>query len=222
LNPDKVKQLGKKKRPNKLRERLPRSATKVCITCGKENKVDNFPKNPRMDDGHLNRCKSCEYTRVKEWRKLNRARVKFLQDRWRKDNPEQFKQHLVKYQRKTVEKRNAARRKRYENNREKEIAMCRAYQKGNVEYQSRKNATRRVAHVNATPRWLTAIQKAQMAESYEISKAKTFQTGIRHHVDHIVPLRGNGVAGLHVPWNMQILTGTENNRKFNSLPKGEG
>jgi hypothetical protein len=221
-NPDKVKELGKNKRPSKLRERIPRSATKMCIDCGEESPVDNFPKNPRMDDGLLNRCKSCEYTRVKEWRKSNRGRVKFLQDRWRKDNPEQFKQHLVKYQSKTVEKRSAWRRARYANNRESELAKCRAYQKGNVEYQSRKNATRRVAHVNATPKWLTALQKAQMTAFYEISKARTVQTGIRHHVDHIVPLRGKVAAGLHVPWNMQVLTGVENNKKFNSLPKDGG
>jgi hypothetical protein len=175
-----------------------------------------------MPDGRLNACKPCEYARVKEWRKLNKERVKFLQDRWRKDNPEQFKQHLVKYRNKTFEKRHAERNTRYANNRERERSRCRAYQKGNTEYQSRKNATRRAAHVNATPKWLTAIHKAQISEFYEISKAKTVQTGIRHHVDHIVPLRGKTVAGLHVPWNMQVLTGAENNRKFNSLPKDGG
>lgn len=194
---------------------------KVCRKCGVEKEIEEFPKNLKMADGHLNACKPCEYARVKGWRNLNKERIKFLMDRWRKDNPEQFKRHLIKYQVKTVEKRCAGRRARYEKNREKELAQCRAYQKGNTEYQSRKNAIRRSAHANATPRWLTAIQKAQMAEFYEISKAKTVQTGIKHHVDHIVPLRGKTVAGLHVPWNMQVLTGTENNRKFNNLPKGE-
>lgn len=221
-NPDKVKELGKNKRPDKLRPRVPHSAAKVCIDCANEKPVNDFPKNPRMDDGHLNRCKPCEYARIEEWKKRNKGRVKFLRDRWRKNNPEQFKQHLVKYQSKTVEKRGAARRSRYANNREKELAKCKAYQKGNVEYQSRKNATRRAAHTKATPKWLTAIQKAQIAEFYEISKAKSVQTGIKQHVDHIVPLRGKIATGLHVPWNMQVLTGVENNKKFNSLPKDEG
>lgn len=196
--------------------------TKVCRKCGAEKPIEEFPKNCKMPDGRLNACKPCEYARVKKWRNLNKERVKFLQDRWRKDNPEQFKRHLVKYQNKTFEKRTAARRARYEKNREKELAQCHTYQKGNTEYQSRKNATRRAAHVNATPEWLNSIQKAQMTEFYEISKAKTIQTGIRHHVDHNVPLRGKTVSGLHVPWNMKVLTGVENNRKFNNLPKDLG
>jgi len=65
----------------------------------------------------------------------------------------------------------------------------------------------------ATPLW---ANKKKIKDFYTVARALTENTGIEHQVDHIIPLRGEHVCGLHVEHNLQILTKEENIRKSNS------
>lgn len=57
--------------------------------------------------------------------------------------------------------------------------------------------------------------KDEIDAIYLVCQKKTKGTGMLHHVDHIVPLKGKNVCGLHVPWNLQVLPGQDNLSKSN-------
>lgn len=78
-------------------------------------------------------------------------------------------------------------------------------------------AKRRAAKLKATPNWLTAQNNKEIRSLYEEARKLTDKTGIPHQVDHLIPLQGRDVCGLHVPWNLQILTKYENLVKGTSL-----
>jgi 5-methylcytosine-specific restriction endonuclease McrA len=80
------------------------------------------------------------------------------------------------------------------------------------------NARRRARELQAAPSWLTKEQWRDMAEMYADAQRITEMTGISHDVDHIWPLKGRGSCGLHVPWNLQIISSEANNRKANKDP----
>lgn len=80
------------------------------------------------------------------------------------------------------------------------------------------NKVRRRKHRHATPVWLSRKQKSEIRQLYQIAITMTQTTGEQYVVDHIYPLRSDAVCGLHVPWNLRVVTQAENLRKSNSLP----
>ena len=79
------------------------------------------------------------------------------------------------------------------------------------------NKVRRRKHRQATPPWLTRKQKTEIRQIYQIAITMTKTTGEQYVVDHIVPLRSEFVCGLHVPWNLRVITQEENLKKSNRL-----
>ena len=74
------------------------------------------------------------------------------------------------------------------------------------------SAAYRAGLARATPIW---VDRKAIEKIYADCVATTRATGIAHDVDHIVPLRGKEVCGLHVPWNLRIIPSKENHRKSN-------
>lgn len=123
----------------------------------------------------------------------------------------------------------AAGKRYYEKNREAVIARAAArpheevrgykdkYKAANPELYKALTSVRKRRHRAATPPWVTAEQKSQMRQMYLQAQRLTKLTGERYVVDHIVPLINDSVCGLHVPWNLRVMTQEENLRKSNKL-----
>ena len=101
-------------------------------------------------------------------------------------------------------------------NREKYNAYGRKWSKNNRPKRNALMAKRKADKLLRTPKWLTLEDLYAIVKLYKLAREKSQFFGVQHHVDHIVPLCGEFVSGLHVPWNLQILTAEENMKKGNS------
>lgn len=121
----------------------------------------------------------------------------------------------------------------YEENREQVIQTAasrpqhvkRGYQQAwkerNVVWVRADTKARRRKHREATPSWLSRKQRSEIRQLYQIAITNSRITGEQYVVDHICPLRSDVVCGLHVPWNLRIITQAENLQKSNTLPEDE-
>lgn len=94
-------------------------------------------------------------------------------------------------------------------------AMARKYAKLNRHKMAAKLRAYRAKKLSRTPVWLTKSDWIEINWAYRIAREMTEGTGIVHHVDHIIPLRGKNVSGLHVPHNLQVITAQDNFDKNN-------
>ena len=93
----------------------------------------------------------------------------------------------------------------------------REYYRNNRQYYITKGYLRAKQVKQAKPKWLTDDHLFMIEEIYELRYLRSKLTGVVHHVDHIVPLRGQNCCGLHVPWNLQVIPAQDNLIKSNSL-----
>ena len=79
-------------------------------------------------------------------------------------------------------------------------------------------AKRRAAKLQRTPLWLTQAHHKQIEQFYWEAAEVSKLVGEFYHVDHIVPLQGKTVSGLHVPWNLQVMSQEDNLKKGGTVP----
>jgi len=91
----------------------------------------------------------------------------------------------------------------------------------NVAWKRAHTALRRAKRAKATPPWITKDHKKQITLLYKQAKELTDSTGIAYEVDHIIPIAGKNVCGLHLPVNLQVITREENRAKLNKFDQSE-
>ncbi len=145
-------------------------------------------------------CLACRTEGLKAWRIKNPAKVQ-------QHNQQQYVRHADKLMQKS--------REYYAANTEKLNAQKREYQRNNLHVYAKIKARRDAAKLQRTPAWLTEDDHWIMGQAYELAALRTSIFGFAWHVDHVVPLQGKKVSGLHVPQNMQVIPAKLNRAKSN-------
>lgn len=173
---------------------------KTCSNCLTKKELFAFHKKKDSVDGYRNICKECRkgehvdrYAANKEdWNKRAAA--------WRKENKEAVKKIDKRYR---------------ENNKETRLKQTSEWKKNNKGRVNFLNSTRYASKLERTPNWLTEEDLIHINCLYQLAAMRTRESGYVWHVDHIIPLNGETVSGLHVPSNLRVIPAVDNLRKSN-------
>lgn len=185
---------------------------KKCYKCKKNKIYDCFSKQKDKKDGFSGICKICCNIKGKQYRENNKEKNKKRHKIYTLNNKEKIQKYHRQYYRLNKQKYYENNKKWANNNRQKMRELWRKNAcKPETKHRRRINeARRRATKLKATPNWLTIGQLEEIKKIYN-------NCPIGHHVDHVIPLRGKIVCGLHVPWNLQYLTKLENVKKNNKV-----
>jgi hypothetical protein len=141
----------------------------------------------------------------KEYRAKHREKLIARKNEWAKNNPEKIKENS---------------QQRYALKSEEIKSYVSEYKKTNPAKVTAWGAKRKAAKLQRTPKWLTNIDFERIETQYRLAEILTKLHNEPWHVDHIIPLQGKLVSGLHVPSNLQVLKASENCSKQNNFVLG--
>lgn len=174
----------------------------------------NIEKRRAYDRFRYQRDRAKRDAASKEWAETNRDKMREFVRKSMMKNRNKYAAKASLWKKKNHERVNAYSREWRKRNTERHRASVLACAKKKPWLSAEAASLRRARLRMATPPWVDRVAlKAIFKKSHEITKA----TGILHEVDHIYPLVHKKLNGLHVPWNLQILTASDNSRKHNKL-----
>jgi 5-methylcytosine-specific restriction endonuclease McrA len=151
-------------------------------------------------------CTKCASIRRDMWRDFNPDKVKIANARPRNVDKVKARIRQARWRAANKDQANAA------------TAVWQRNNPGTVNANTRK---RQAKKLNATPPWLTSGDHDLMRFLYQEAAQMSKDFGTEFEVDHIIPLQGKVVCGLHVPWNLRVVARSQNRRKSSSLPSEE-
>jgi hypothetical protein len=175
-------------------------------------------KDKISEKAKLDRLKNPDKYKIQQrnYLKNNSERAKHNRKIWTEKNIDKIREDNRLNSLKNKSKINARRRYRRKTDPIYKT-KCDEWAKKNKDKRRYYTAKRRAALLSATPQWLTDVEIRDIKRIYKHCDYISRKSGIPYDVDHIHPLQGKDVCGLHVPWNLQILESTENESKGNKL-----
>ncbi len=174
---------------------------KTCTSCTQELDDSSFYIRKASKDGLSRLCKVCDNQAKRQWRELNK-------EKYQASNKEYHSKNREKINSKSAEWR--------KDNREAFLESMRKWREKNKHRQAQHAMRYNASKLGATPSWLTGEQLTEMNSKYlEMVELNREHGKNSFHVDHVVPLKGKDVCGLHVPWNLEVKTSYENISKGN-------
>jgi hypothetical protein len=217
--------------------------TKTCKSCAQVKLLSLFPKHKEAKDGHLNFCKVCKYAEVKAYRAENTAELKAKRNQLRgsqgrttrekylekiRAHPMGIPETIIAREARVKAEESANKKQYYAANKEQIKAKrsahrkTEAYKKTHSIWVEKNRAVivarvskRNAAKLKRTPAWLTEFDLLKIKCMYQLAAMRNRESGYDWHVDHIIPLQGEFVSGLHVPNNLRVIPAVDNRRKNN-------
>jgi hypothetical protein len=135
---------------------------------------------------------------------------------YRENNKVAVKKKKKEYYEINKDKINSRRKAKYAENPVEYKRRSLEWKVANKDKWNSKCMQRHAIKLRACPSWITDDEKWLIEQAYELSQLREQICGGKWHVDHIVPLRGKTVCGLHVPWNLQVIPASINCSKRNN------
>jgi hypothetical protein len=151
-------------------------------------------------------CNHCRKVEKKKWDDKNKEHVLKTATKWHYENYERVKDRKIETATRWIQ-----------NNKEKHKEYAKTCYNNNKDKSFANSAKYRAKKRNAVPPLLTKDMELQIETLFKQARELTIASGVKHEVDHIIPLQGKTVSGLHVPWNLRVITQFENRSKRNNL-----